>query len=585
MVKNLRRALPVTIILVMVLGLLPTGFTFANDAEITLTSVMLQAEPVTLYSTDSSQISTLDPQRADDTVSITQIENLFLGLTNYDPLNPGGITPELATEWTTSEDGLTWTFTLRDDVPWVRWDPVTDTATELRKVTAADVVYGIKRACDPRLAAYYSNMAKQIVKGCDVVFDTPTEEITPESFDAVAVEAPDDTTVVVTLQFPAGYFLSQTPMWIYRPVPQEVIEEYGDNWTEVGNIVTNGAFVMDEWVRGVRRVYYANPLYPADLRGPGNLERIVTTIVEDQGTRFALYQDNQIDTGPVPTAELQSILDDPAYADQLKQVADLAVFYFGFAVNKAPFDNVSARRAFSAAVDRNAFVQEVRQNRGIPMIHFTPPGMFGAPPINEVGVGYDPEFARAQFAEAGYPNCENFPNVEIVVYTGAGPWAEFLSASVERELGCDPNLLTIEQQEFSVLLETVDKNNPPEDRPNLWTLGWGPDYADANNWVNEVLYCEGQNDFTRPCSEVDDLIVQAARESDPEARIELYYRIEEGLFGPEGVQPIIPLFLRLDYVLLKPWYQAPVETDGLFGGAHWDWRTIDQEAQTAGRAG
>lgn len=585
MFKNTFRAFSFAMVLTMIVALVPTGLTFANDADVNLTTTLRQDEPITLYSTDSSQVSTLDPQRADDSVSIGVIENIFLGLTNYDPMVPGNVIAELATSWDTSDDGLTWTFTLRDDVPWVRWDPVADEGEVLRMVTAADVEYGFKRACDPRLAAYYSNMAKQIIEGCDVLFDTPVEEITPESYDVVNVHALDDTTLEVNMQFAAGYFFSQTPMWIYRPVPQEVIEEYGDNWTEVGNIVTNGPFVIDEFVLGVRRVFLRNPYYPADMAGPGNLERYIQTIVEDQGTRFALYQDNQIDTSGVPVAELQAVLEDAEYAEELNQVADLAVFYFGFAVNKAPFDNVNARRAFYAAVDRNAFVQEVRQNRGIPMIHFTPPGMFGAPPINEVGVGYDPEFARAQMAEAGYPDCEGFPNVEFVTYTGAGTWAEFLAASVERELGCDPNIMTIEQQEFSVLLETVDKNNPPEDRPNLWTLGWGPDYADANNWVNEVLYCEGQNDFTRPCSEVDDLIIEAAQESDPEARIEMYYRVEEMLFGPEGVVPIIPLFLRLDYVLTKPWYDVPIETDGLFGGAHWDWRSIDQEAQMAAREG
>ncbi len=585
MFKNAFRAFSFAIILTMVVAALPSGMTFASSADVTLTTTLRQAEPITNYLTASSQISTLDPQRADDVVSINVIENLFLGLTNYDPMTPGAIVPELATSWDVSDDGLTWTFHLRDDVPWIRWNPDTDEAEVLRNVTAADVEYGIKRACDPRLAAYYSNMAKQIVDGCDTLFDMAAEDITDESYDVVNVKALDDTTLEVNLQFAAGYFFSQTPMWIYRPVPREVIEEYGDNWTDVGTIVTNGPFVIDELVRGVRRVYVRNPYYPEDLAGPGNVERIIITVVEDAGTTFALYQDNQVDASGVPIAELQSVLEDPNYADQLKQVADLAVFYFGFAVNKSPFDDVHARRAFSAAVDRNAFVQEVRQNRGVPMIHFTPPGMFGAPPINEVGVGYNPDFARAEMAAAGYENCDGFPNVEIVTYTGAGTWAEFLSASAERELGCDPNLFTIEQQEFSVLLETVDKNNPPEDRPNMWTLGWGPDYADANNWVNEVLYCEGQNDFMRPCSEVDDLIIEAAQESDPERRIELYSRIEDMLFGEEGVFPIIPLFMRLDYVLIKPWYDVPVETDGLFGGAHWDWRSIDQEQQLAARGG
>ena len=462
MLKKSFRALPaIAIAVTMMVALLPTGFAFASNADITLNSVMLQGEPVTYYATDSSQISTLDPQRASDQVSINAIEQLFLGLTDADPTTPGNIVPELASSWDVNEDGTVWTFNIRDDVPWVQWDPVTDEGTVIRNVTAGDVAYGIKRSCDPRLGAYYTSVADKIILGCNEVSTKPVEEVTDADYDLVQVEALDDTTLVVNLQFSAGYFFSQTPMWMYRPVPQEFIEEYGDDWVELGNIVTNGAFVLDEWVRGVRRVYIQNPYLPADLRGDGNVERVVITIVEDQGTTFALYQDDQIDRTGVPPAELQSVLEDPAYADQLSQTSDLAVFYFGFAHDKAPFDNVHARRAFSASIDRAAFVQEIRQSRGVPMLHLTPPGMFGAPPINEVGVGYDPDFAVAEMELAGYPNCEGLPALEIVAYQGAGTWAEFLAAGAERELGCDPNVLTVEQQEFSVLLETIDPRNAP----------------------------------------------------------------------------------------------------------------------------
>jgi ABC-type transport system substrate-binding protein len=311
----------------------------------------------------------------------------------------------------------------------------------------------------------------------------------------------------------------------------------------------------------------------------------VTTIVEDIGTQFALYQDNEIDTSNVPSAELQAVLADPAYEGQLFQTSDLAVFFFAFAYDKEPTDNVHVRRALSASVDRNAFVQEIRQGRGVPMIHLTPPGMFGAPPINEVGVGYNPEYAREQLAEAGYANCEGLPNLDVLTYQGAGAWAEFLAASFERELGCSPDVFNLEQQEFSVLLETVDPANPPEDRPHLWTLGWGPDYPDAHNWVFDAGYiaCASENSTHRPCTEIDDLIDEAARESDPDRRKELYFQVEEMAFGPEGDHPLITLYMRVDYTLVKPWYTGPFETDGLFGGPHWDWRTVDAEGQAAGR--
>ncbi len=586
MLKNNFKVTALAVVLTMVVALLPTGFTFANGTDITLTTTLRQTELITNYNTDNSEISTLDPQLATDSVSIAPIENLFLGLTNTNALVPGQIDPELATSWAVSEDGLTWTFTLRTDVPWVHWDPVTDTAEKLRNVTAGDVAYGIKRACDPRVLSEYGYVVSGVVAGCADALAMDSNAFTDADRDVVGVTALDDATLQITLLFPAAYFLAESAMWVYRPVPQEVIEEYGDNWTDVGNIVTNGPFVIDELVRGVRRVYMRNPYIPADLIGPGNVERIVTTIVEDAGTRFALYQDNQIDTSGVPAAELQSVLEDPAYSDQLIQVSSPSVFYFAFAFDKPPFDDANLRRAFAASVDRNAFVQEVNQGRGIPMIHFTPPGMVGAVPINEVGVGYDPDFARAQMEASGYPNCEGFPPVEIVTYSASAAWAEFLSASIERELGCDPNVFTIETQEFSVLLETVSYQNAPEDRPNMWTLGWSPDYGDANNWVNDVLNCEStNNDMKRPCSEIDDLISAAKSEQDNDKRVEMYYQIEEGFFGPDGLYPIIPLYMSLTFSLVKPWYTGPFETDGIFGGAHWDYRNIDQAAQMTARNG
>jgi len=583
---NRFRAVPAVVILLsLVVSLVPVNFAFAGDAELTFTAQYRQDVEVVLDGASGSEISTLDPALAEDSVSIPPIENLFLGLTNYDPIT-AAVTPELATDWTISEDGLVWTFNLRTDVMWMRYDPASDTAEEIRPVVADDFVYGIKRACDPRLGSYYSTIIADVLGGCAVVNQTPAEEVTDDLVygDTVKVSAPDDATVVIELEFAASYWLSMTPMWTIRPVHRETIEEFGDDWTAPGNIVTNGPFFVKENIRGVRRTFVRNEAVPADaLSGDGNLEVINTTVIEDGGTAFALYQDNQLDTAGVPAAELQNVLSSEEYADQLRQIFDLAVFYFGFAHDKAPFDNVHVRRAFSAILDREAFVQQVRQGRGFPMIHFTPPGIAHAPPINEVGVGYDPEYAREQLALGGYPDCEGFPNVDMIAYTGAGTWTEFWAASAERELGCDPSLFNVEQLEFSVLLEATDASTPTEERPNTWTLGWGPDYGDANNWVADVIGCTRENRFIRPCTEVDDLMDQAAREPDPDVRSELYAEVEEAFFGPEGEFPFAPLYLRSAYQLFKPWYSGPFETDGLFGGAHWETRSIDMAAKLAAR--
>ena len=96
--------------------------------------------------------------------------------------------------------------------------------------------------------------------------------------------------------------------------------------------------------------------------------------------RPSQYEDGQIDQTGVPTTQVQAILADPAYAAELHQVFSPSVFYIGFAFDKSPTDNVHVRRAFSAVVDRSAYIRDVQDNLGVPMIHFTPPGMFGAPP-------------------------------------------------------------------------------------------------------------------------------------------------------------------------------------------------------------
>jgi len=249
-------------------------------------------------------------------------------------------------------------------------------------------------------------------------------------------------------------------------------------------------------------------------------------------------------------------------------------------MTKAPFDDARVRRAFSAAFDRETFVATVRQGQGLPMIHFAPPGIFGAPPIDEVGIEFDPEFAAEQLAEAGYPNCEGFPQVTLLGYSGQSTlnWIEFAQDQWSTNLGCDPSLIQIEQQPFSELLAATAASTPDEDAPHMWTLGWGPDYADENNWVGDVLWCEGENRSIRTCNEIDDLIVEARQEPDQARRIELYREIEEQFFGYEGEVPFFPIFVRIAFTARHTWLDR---VPALFGGdQYYNW-TMDWDAKLA----
>ncbi len=543
-------------------------------------------EPVTFDGFSTSDIPSLDPQVAEDAIGITYIENLFVSLTNYD-LVTSEVVPEAATSWEVSEDGLLYTFHLRTDIPWVYHNPVTGETTQEvdeegnpRFVNANDFAYGIRRACDPNIGSYYSSVIAPLIVGCeDVLNAEDPEAISEELTAAIGVEAVDEATLTIELNFPASYFLTMTPMWTLTATPEWAIAEHGDVWTEAGNIVTNGRYVLSEWVHNVRRTAIRNPLTPEDMRGVGNIEKYVVSVVPDTSTGYALWLNNEVDISGLPDEELQTHLEE--FSDETIQVPDLAVFYISFRMTKAPFDDVHVRRAFGAAFDRATFVTEVRQGQGLPMKHFAPPGIFGAPPIDEVGVGFDPEFARAEMEAAGYPNCEGFPQVTLLGYSGQATlnWIEYAQAQWEEHLGCSSDLIQIEQQAFSELLAATAAENDDAEVPHMWTLAWGPDYADENNWVGDVLWCENAgNRQKRTCNEIDDLIVEAREESDPARRIELYAQIEEMFFGPEGEYPFFPIFVRIAFQGVHSWYDY---TPALFGGNQWYNYSIDWEAKQA----
>lgn len=539
---------------------------------------------VTFTGYSNTDIPTLDPQMGEDVISINYIENLFVQLTNYD-LITADIVPEAATSWTISDDGLVYTFTLRTDIPWVNHNPETgEVKQEVNAdgdplfVTAEDFVYGIKRACDPNLASYYSTVIAPVIKGCSEVLNAEDPENIPQAdIDAIGVSASDSETLVIELPDTAAYFLSMTPMWTVAASPQWAIEAHGAEWIEAGNIVTSGRYVLNVWEHGVSRTILRNPLMPEDMQGGGNIEKFTTNLVPDTATGYALWLNNEVETSGIPGGELEAHLAN--FGDETVSIPDLAVFYIAFRQTKAPFDDVHVRRAFGAAFDRVTYVAELLQGQGLPMSHFAPPGIFGAPPIDEVGVGFNPEYAAEQMALAGYPDCEGFPQVTLLGYSGESTlaWIEYAQASWEKHLGCSPDLIQVEQQSFSDLL-TATKADDAE-APHMWTLGWGPDYADENNWVGDVLYCDNTaSRMKRTCNEIDDLIVEARFESDPAKRIALYAQIEEMFFGEEGEVPFFPIYLRIAFAAEHSWLDRDV---ALFGGQQWYNWTIDAAAQAA----
>jgi oligopeptide transport system substrate-binding protein len=409
------------------------------------------------------------------------------------------------------------------------------------------------------------------------------------SLDDVGVSAPDDYTVEFTLEHPAGYFPAIAGMWVARPQPQAAIEEHGEKWTEPGNIVTNGPYLLESWEHEATMVMVKNPkYYDADNV---QIERIEWVMVQEDFTEQAMYENNELDVtganagwGP-PLEDMDRIKADPVLSKELKISPRLCTYYYGFVQTKPPFDNVLVRKAFSAAIDRQTLIDNVTKGEQIPAKHFACPGIFGAPPVDEIGYGYDPVQAKAWLAEAGYPDGEGFPEAILMhnVSEAHAKIAQAIAAMWKETLGVD---VKIETQEWKVYLQTLQKDTPVEDVPHIFRLGWCADYPDENNWVHEVFNSSaGANRVRRGCvdpncsevqpTEFDETTVQAALEQDPEKRKALYREAERLLIEEETA--IAPIYHYTFITLSKPWVTERYESN-LAGSPMKDWK-IDVEAQ------
>ncbi|MCK5827337.1 peptide ABC transporter substrate-binding protein, partial [Candidatus Bipolaricaulota bacterium] len=250
----MKKALMLSLVLTLVFGLMAVG-------QVKNLNWNLGTEP-----------PSLDPNIATDTTSIQVIQALFLGLTDFDDATMA-VVPELATSWENSEDGLKWTFHLRNDVIWTRTG---------RKVTAHDVVYSVKRTLDPATGSSYAYVL-WIIEGAQAFNND--EGGTAEG---VGVRAIDDYTVEFTLAQPAGYFPSIAGMWICRPIPRFIVEEYGDDWTKPENIATNGAYELGIWVHDSHLLLTKSATFynVASV----NIDQIYCYMIEEASTAMLMYE-------------------------------------------------------------------------------------------------------------------------------------------------------------------------------------------------------------------------------------------------------------------------------------------------------
>lgn len=546
----------------------------------------LSRQPVTLRLNLGYEPLSIDPALVADPAGLDVVENLFLGLTGIDA--QGNVQPELATAWTVSDDGLRWTFTLRDDVTWVNYRPGSG-ITSLGTVTADDVAYAVRRACDPRTGAEQASL-NYIIAGCQALHAADLAGFGAEQASAllagVGVEALDASTVQFTLTEPAGYFPAVVGLALNRPLHRPTIEQSGLRWIEPGNIVSNGPYVLAGWFHGDSMALARNPLWPGWAEAGGNVEQVELAMLPAQQA-IELYRAGGLDSVAVPAGQAAAVTADLALGLDLVVAPTSCSEYLGFAHSLPPVDDPLVRRALSAAVDREALAQQAAGG-GLPANTFAPGMVWGsaagdpaiapwALPEAQGGWGYAQAQARAQawLAEAGYPGGQGFPALTLLHNAADGPaqTAQAVAAMWRNVLGIEVAVESLPWPEYQALL-----NGGGDGLPHAWRMGYCGELADQDNWLGQAFNTDLGVDRLRWADSADaplgadgrsfNQLTAAARQSSDPAERQALYREAERILN-DTAAAMAPLFYYSDAYLTRPGVQRTYHALNGNGFAEW----------------
>lgn len=467
-----------------------------------------------------------DPETFDPGVMSGSIEGkvayqLYEGLLSP-PAGDGPPAPGVAERWETSPDGLTWTFHLRDDARWSNGD----------RVVAEDFRYAWMRMLRGDIAADYVSFVRYIenAHAFELAFKPLsrhplTAPVARVLENAVGLRAPDDRTLVVTLQSPTPFFADVVMFYTMFPVHRGNIATHGDEGAfRSENLVTNGPFAMDVYLRRNRIELATNPHYwDRDNLG---LDRVVFPIIEDASARVTAFTDERVDwIHDLPNNQLAIL----SALDEFHSAPQLGTYYYRFNVTDPVLSDVRVRRALSLALNRAELCRCTLDELYSPPTGFVPPlpGYDGVDIIH-----YDPTEARRLLAEAGFPNGDGFPALEILYNTSENhrTIAQFVQDQWQTELGIEVSLIN---QEWKVYLDTMEALDYQVAR-----AGWIGDYVDPNTFLELWRTGDGNNrtGFANP--EYDDIIARSLRESDPNRRLQLLRQAETLLMTELPVMPI-----------------------------------------------
>ncbi len=482
---------------------------------------------------NSAEPKGIDPSISTGVPESHIVDNLFEGLTTYDPytLDPR---PGVAERWEISQDGKTYKFYLRKNAKWSDGKPV----------TAEDFVWSWTRVLEPKTASEYAYQLYYIKNG------EAFNQGKVKDFKQLGVKALDPYTLQVELEHPTPFFLRLTSFHTLLPTPRAVIEKHGDRWTSQGNIVSNGPFMLEEWkmnqhIKLSRNTHYWDQANVA-------LQSVIFYPTENADTEEKQFEAGDLDiTGTVPVTRV------PHYMAMLKKAkpgeyvpfkndVNLGVQFYRFNVTKKPFDDLRVRQAFAMTVDRQLLVEKVLRAGQVPATHYTPDVVGYSYSSTALSATVTPEViakAKALLKEAGYPDGKGLPKVEILYNTSDGlkKIAVAIQQMWKKNLGVEVGLFN---QEWKVYLDTQRKMDFTISRS-----AWLGDYPDPNTFLDMYVTNGGNNNTGWSNKRYDELIDLAGKEIDQAKRF-AYFKEAEDLLMQE--LPIMPLYFIANQKLVSP---------------------------------
>ncbi|SUC10448.1 periplasmic oligopeptide-binding protein [Pasteurella canis] len=498
----------------------PTGTTLADKQELRMNN--------------GSDPASLDPHKIEGTPEALVARQLFETLVISDA--DGHIIPGAAEKWEHSPDFKTWTFHLRKDGKWSNGEPV----------TAEDFVFAFQRLADPKTASPYSSYLKylKLLNSEDIVAGKkPVTDL--------GVKALDSHTLQLMLSESVPYADKLTEHYVLAPVNKKVVEQFGDKWTDLKNIVGNGAFKITNWIINEKLEMVPNNHYWDNAKTV--LTHVTLYPITSENTDVSRYRAGDLDITnhalPVELfAKLKAELPNEVYTPPV-----LCTYLYEINHKKAPFNDVRVRKALSMAMDRNIITEKVTAQGQVPAYSFTPPYINGGEKIATPEWVNLPQAERNKKAiellkEAGFdkknPLTFNLlyntsDNHKKIAIAATSIWKKNLDGAVN---------IKLENQEWKTYLDSRHQGNYDVTR-----AGWCADYNEATTFLNYFLSTSSNNTAFYKSAEYDALLASSYQVESDEGRAEVYAKLEQQL---EKDAALVPMYYYVDPRMVKPYVKG-----------------------------